>query len=332
MIFDCCFAGNLAPTIQGRGRIWPTRSFEYLAACPYNKLTHPPGRKSFTAALIWALESLLETRGRFTTHELQQKIMKEAPNFPRDQIVEVQERGQPCDQRLVLAPLTEPNSFEHGSGELNKPPLRNFIDLRVWYPIAPNEEEIEDFASIMRRVIVERKVTASNIAWVRFDHVDPVRKAIDKWQTLLSPSSRRKLKSASTNLTLDMSPLLVVNSHLQPPQTPPPSESGRHNMGYPPMQETQSEQGCAFDIPGVLEQDENEMELHENMSRISLDKLDKFEDDRRRRMPADILNEEHWINTFTAWMCQPTSLVTFAAVYICVDHLVLRRSLSYRPA
>jgi len=330
LIFDCCFAGNLAPAIQGRGRMWPTRSFEYLAACPYNKLTHPPGRKSFTTALIWALETLLENRGRFTTHELQQKIMKEAPHFPRDQVVEVQERGQPCDQRLVLAPLNDPSDSEDGSAASDRHiPLRNFIDLRVWYPTAPNEEDVGDFASILRRVIVDGKISANNIAWVRFDHVDPVvRKAVSKWQTLLSPDSIRKLKSTSANLRTAIPPILGVNSHLQPPHTPSPSDSSSRSNQGSQIQESQSEEGYLSMFPGSLERPENIMEVPK---RLSDNSTETSENDRDIGRSANTLRINDWIKSLTAWVWQPASLVTFAAVYICVDHLVLRRS-RYRPA
>jgi len=49
-----------------------------------------PGEDSFTTALIWALKFLVEDRKRFTTLELQTKIM-DAPNFPKNQFVPVGE-------------------------------------------------------------------------------------------------------------------------------------------------------------------------------------------------------------------------------------------------
>ncbi|RDW91667.1 hypothetical protein BP5796_02832 [Coleophoma crateriformis] len=328
LIFDCCYAGNLTPTIQGRGQIWPTRGFEYLAACPYNECTHPPGRKSFTTALIWALDSLLKARGTFTTHELQQKIMKEAPNFPRKQIVEIQERGQPCDQRLVLAPLPEPNSSENGSGVSDgRVPPQNFIDLRVWYSIAPNEAEIRTLASIMRRIIIDRKITASNIAWVHFgNHMDPVRKVLDKWQSLLSPGLGQRLRSTPTNLNHEIR--LGDQGDLQPPHTPPPSDSGRSSMEDGHTKLPQPVEGYSCVYSSALGQDENVGEFHKSVSEISVDILEEGE----LRTPEDMLTTDHCVKSLTTWMCNPISLVACTALYICVDRLVLRPSLSYRPA
>lgn len=62
------------------------RSFEYLAATEEMGFTKVPGKDSFTRALIYALEALVEERadGRFTTVELLNKI-KDAPHFPKDQ-------------------------------------------------------------------------------------------------------------------------------------------------------------------------------------------------------------------------------------------------------
>ncbi|KAF4624049.1 hypothetical protein G7Y89_g14124 [Cudoniella acicularis] len=103
LIFDCCYAGNL--TLRDVQSSRPTRSFEYIAACGSTDETNFPGPESFTSAMIWALEDLVKSQKRFTTLELQNKIMNEAPSFPRKQSVLVMERDDPCDQRLVLAPL-----------------------------------------------------------------------------------------------------------------------------------------------------------------------------------------------------------------------------------
>lgn len=63
------------------------RSFEYLAATDENGFTKVPGKDSFTSALIYALETLVNERenGRFTTVELLNKINSDAPHFPKEQ-------------------------------------------------------------------------------------------------------------------------------------------------------------------------------------------------------------------------------------------------------
>lgn len=87
------------------------RLFEFLAATDNQGRTALPGKKSFTSALIYALEHLLDKkeRGRFTTVELLGTIKDKniAPNFPKDQHPMLNERGDmPAPAgRIMLHPL-----------------------------------------------------------------------------------------------------------------------------------------------------------------------------------------------------------------------------------
>ncbi len=222
MIFDCCYAGNLVYHHLDRQRgYWPTRSFEFLAACKQDKLTHPPGPKSFTRALIWALEGLLEDRGKFTTHELQTEIGK-APGFPKDQHVQVLDRGDPCDQRLVLAPIPPHSSNVKSNGTNSDPPVhqpKEFFDLRFWYLSSPNEEEVTDVAKILKKLIHEEKIHANRIAWIRFGDVNRLRNIVNKWRRL--PAKR--------SMTLEI-PRNYEQGYLQSPHTPPASHSGNSSI------------------------------------------------------------------------------------------------------
>lgn len=68
--------------------------------------TPVPGQDSFTSALIYALEALVEEKGRFTTVELLRKIKKDAPNFPKDQIPVLSDRKDDVQAgRIMLQPL-----------------------------------------------------------------------------------------------------------------------------------------------------------------------------------------------------------------------------------
>ncbi|KAI9658387.1 MAG: hypothetical protein M1821_002520 [Bathelium mastoideum] len=70
LIFDCCHAGLLR---MDRG----CHTFEFLGACEKAETTPPPGRTSFTRALIWALERMVEEHPRgFSTLQLKDKISK----------------------------------------------------------------------------------------------------------------------------------------------------------------------------------------------------------------------------------------------------------------
>ncbi len=84
------------------------RSFEYLAATEEIGFTMVPGEDSFTRALIYALETLVEERtdGRFTTAELLNKIKTDAPHFPKDQNPMLMNReGSHSAGRIMLQPL-----------------------------------------------------------------------------------------------------------------------------------------------------------------------------------------------------------------------------------
>ena len=68
--------------------------------------TRVPGEDSFTSALIYALEALVEEKGMFTTVELLRKIKSHAPNFPSDQIPVLSDRRDDAQAgRIMLHPL-----------------------------------------------------------------------------------------------------------------------------------------------------------------------------------------------------------------------------------
>jgi hypothetical protein len=223
LIFDCCYAGNLAYHLDKQRGYWPTRSFEFLAACKKDTLTHPPGPKSFTRALIWALELLIKTREKFTTHELQTQIEK-APGFPKSQHVQVLDRGDPCDQRLVLAPLPLLSGSMKSDRTNSDIPIRQpkeYFDLRFWYLNGPDEEEVSEVANILKKLIHDEKIRANRIAWIRFGDVNHLKNIVNKWRRLPA----RKSISTSPDLKLDI-PQLYDQSRLQSLHTPPGSQSG----------------------------------------------------------------------------------------------------------
>ncbi|KAL8859653.1 MAG: hypothetical protein Q9178_003767 [Gyalolechia marmorata] len=131
-ISDCCFAGNLGEfgggsntkgtkreqivsagleigdAIGGGGQNLDPRCFEFLHA-PSSGMK-APGPSSFTSGLIWALRVLAKERpGRFTTSTLANKI-REAPNFPKQQMPIISERDYPSE-RIVIAPLMGVDEF-----------------------------------------------------------------------------------------------------------------------------------------------------------------------------------------------------------------------------
>jgi hypothetical protein len=205
LIFDCCYAGHLVP--QEKRGYWAARSFEFLAACGSNVETNMPGPNSFTTALIWALTNLVTgrpNRPRFTTLELQTKIMNEAPFFPRDQYVPVYERDEPCDQRLVLAPLptgSEANSPLSTPSHRTKSEVpQNYLDLRFWYSEPPDEDDIQNLADRLKRLMRDQTIRARRIGWrvlgnieLERNELELARPAVEKWMAVaLGPRIGRK--------------------------------------------------------------------------------------------------------------------------------------------
>jgi hypothetical protein len=207
LIFDCCFAGNLIPR-PGRS-CYPSRSFELIAACGKNKKTAWPGRDSFTSALIWALKTLVADRKRFTTLELQTKIMN-GPHFPKNQFVPVGECYEPCDQRLILAPLPSDSNIgsptstisSHLNAEHPQDCYDYYLDLRFRFGSPPTNEEIKNLAQRFKRLMTDKLIQSHRIDWMGFKDVEVetrekvelklIRPVADKWMSVLSPRYRRK--------------------------------------------------------------------------------------------------------------------------------------------
>lgn len=83
--------------------------FEFLAATKQLSTTPVPGDDSFTSALIYALEALVQEsdEGRFTTDALLRKIQHDAPYFPKDQepVLSNRELGNMSAGCIMLHPL-----------------------------------------------------------------------------------------------------------------------------------------------------------------------------------------------------------------------------------
>lgn len=99
LIFDCCAAGSLALS----HRNW--RTFEFLGACTKNGTTPTPGEKSFTRALVWALEEFAKEESGFHTGQLLKKIQKHPP-FPKKQAPQLSFRARTSASNIWLDPVS----------------------------------------------------------------------------------------------------------------------------------------------------------------------------------------------------------------------------------
>jgi hypothetical protein len=230
VIFDCCYAGQLGEQPKMRGS-FSHRSFEFLGACQPDGETPMPGRRSFTSALIWALEELVQTRGIFTTLELMVMVTR-YPDFPDNQTPYLSERGEPSITRLVLAPLTKPGE----SGRNEKPrrsskvdvsaSFKDYVDLRIFFKEKPDSKIIMQLADELKRVIRNQEIGVQKICWLGMGRPeqDKIKEVARIW---LNRVRRPRTESESAGHIASKPP---EAPRLQP-LTPPESVAGRSPIG-----------------------------------------------------------------------------------------------------
>lgn len=121
-ILDTCYSSNVAKS--GREE---TRTFELLSACAIDATTAAPGDKSFTRALIDALNELLNEFGDrpFTTFHLNQRILLDPRRH--DTPSQLWFRMQNHERHIRLGPIKQISDTR--SPSLTQPP-RGYLTLR----------------------------------------------------------------------------------------------------------------------------------------------------------------------------------------------------------
>ncbi|KAL8734043.1 MAG: hypothetical protein Q9166_001804 [cf. Caloplaca sp. 2 TL-2023] len=165
-ILDCCYAGALA-----RGE---NRHFELIAAAKDHGLTKVPGPESFTRALIYSLQKLVNGKpeGRFTTDELLRSITTDAPDFPNDQTPVMFDRDnkKPSPGHIILHPLrkdgkdgTAPQTPKAES------PLKGaigyMITLQFEFPEKPPDDHITTIGRNFNKVFEQNTLQVLRIRW-----------------------------------------------------------------------------------------------------------------------------------------------------------------------
>lgn len=168
-IFDCCNAGRVC---QYRGA--PVR-FEILGACSADQVTEVPGEASFTAALIWALKKLrLKTDCTFPTSELQ-RMIKDAPNFPKDQQPPLAHRYAASPDHIIIAPHEKrdrkvaSSTLERADskGGKDKPDMSEYFDIRLHFSGPITEDRFICTADALKELI-EKPTSALNIERISY--------------------------------------------------------------------------------------------------------------------------------------------------------------------
>ena len=145
------------------------RLFEFLAACGPIGSTKPPGQDSFTSALIYALEKLVEERqdGRFTTIDLLQVIQYEAPDFPKeDQTVMISDRQKNTSGGcIVLHPLQEEGPIAPSAPEEGYPAKRHTVTLHFDFREKPAKANIKEIGNEFNKLFESHRLGLNRIRW-----------------------------------------------------------------------------------------------------------------------------------------------------------------------
>ena len=141
------------------------RCFEFLGACSSGNTTPSPGPKSFTKALIWALICLARDETKFTISGLSRKI-REAPNFPKNQVPVQLDRGAGSIERIILTPLPQTTGqMESSSDESQITEPQGLLNLNFIFDKPPTEAIITQFGDNLNKFINREKMPVDRIVW-----------------------------------------------------------------------------------------------------------------------------------------------------------------------
>lgn len=158
LIFDCCYAGALLK--QNRGR----QTFEFLGACDEEEKTPKPGKKSFTSAMIWALEGLAKKGIGFDSKGLRQEILHHEsfrdPKPPRRIVLEPR-FGKPLGRHIYLEPLSSTATNIATQEREYSPPkaesMPMFLDFRLLLSRPPGDEDVKHLASCFTEMVSQNR-------------------------------------------------------------------------------------------------------------------------------------------------------------------------------
>lgn len=134
--------------------------------------TKVPGEDSFTSALIYALEALVEEKGRFTTVELLRKIKLHAPKFPKDQTPVLSDRKDEVQAgRIMLHPLNRPQK-DGSPTELSREEntnlrliKRQIVTLHLDFADQPSLADIETLGRQLNQVFERYTLSVNRVRW-----------------------------------------------------------------------------------------------------------------------------------------------------------------------
>ncbi len=203
--------------------------------------TKVPGEDSFTAALIYALEALVEERedGRFTTVELLNKITTDAPHFPKDQkptLINREKEKKFSAGRIMLHPLKRKGSDDEVSQELAADPLKGHaLTLHLDFSEKPSPNYIEMFGRELNDFF-RRNVGVNRVRWGGMRQ-SMFARATKNFQASLKRHRRASMRLQQSNASTAFSHTRLAENS-QDPLTP--SSSDQHSPRIPELAATGS--------------------------------------------------------------------------------------------
>ena len=185
-----------------------------------------PGPESFTSALIYALEALVDEKGGgpFTTVEVLNKIKLDAPCFPKDQspVLSDRERGSSGGGRIMLHPLQKENS-DNGQPRIGASSLdddrdhhltvpsttgatildqfkRSVLTLHFDFSEKPSHASVETLGRELNRIFSDSVQGVHRVRWGGIRQSMAAR-ALKAFQARLHSNQRARVPFAASNFT-----------------------------------------------------------------------------------------------------------------------------------
>jgi hypothetical protein len=219
-----------------------SRSFECLAASRI-QYTASPGDNSFTSALIWALKELASVKKpskesftpMFTTSKLVQTIHF-APNFPKDQMPQLNTRDTAGLKHIVLAPLLAQGDSGVGTDNEDGHDListTQCLNLTFYFKSKLDDKNLRKFADHLKIVMKLDEGSLVKVQWGGTWSVSKI-SAGDKFRHLVTrvikTTSRRNRVSdlASRQAGIEeMHPVMQHTSHSDQDGQPNSAKDGQ---------------------------------------------------------------------------------------------------------
>lgn len=190
----------------GTRQAFSTRNFEYIAAS--SEVTKPPGKDSFTSALIYALGKLSKDPDGFNTQLLWSTI-RQAPDFPGNQIPILDERWSYSSRRLLLVPLPDVGSTIPSMNQIDTEEKNNAkfgLVLQLAFSRLPKDAEMERMCKGLKDMVSHKELNATQIYWKgmhrsnesMYDMTHTAYFATKKWASVAKRGTKTSIGSKET--------------------------------------------------------------------------------------------------------------------------------------